>query len=64
MPGNLRSAHPHSQEPLDQVGQKRKHDAKAERHREDGEHERDHSGRGQIGCALGVDAHSAAFLLG
>ena len=30
MPENLRSLYSRSQEPLDQVGQKRKHDAKAD----------------------------------
>jgi len=64
VPGNLRSRYSRSRGPFDQLGQTRKHDAKADRHRENGEHERGHSGRGHTGYALGVDPHAAAFLLG
>ena len=63
MPENLRRLF-RSLEPLDPEGQERKQNANADRHRENGEHERSHSGRKQAGCALGVDPHAAAFLLG
>ena len=46
VPGNLRCPYSGSQEPLDQIGEKRKDNAKADRYREDGEHERGHGGRG------------------
>jgi len=42
VPENLRSGYSRSQESLDQIGQKRKHDAKADRHHENGEYERSH----------------------
>ena len=49
-------------EPLNQVGQKRKHDAIADRHREDREHERSHGGAGHADGALRFDAHPISVL--